>query len=132
MPPVIDRSGITGDLQTQIMAVLWRLGSGTVEEVRTALPTRYRSAYNTVQTVLTRLHERRLLDRDRQGRGYVYRPAVTEAEYLSQTIGRTLSNASTQARQAVLAELLGGLDAEELDELQQLAKEAGAQRRRSS
>jgi predicted transcriptional regulator len=126
---VADPAALNGELQTQIMAVLWRLGSGTVEEVRSALPSRYRSAYNTVQTVLNRLGERRLLERERQGRGFVYRPLVTEAEYLSQTIDRTLAGASTQARQAVLASLLGGLKAEELDELRQLAGQASRRRR---
>jgi predicted transcriptional regulator len=126
---VTDPAALNGELQTQIMAVLWRLGSGTVEEVRSALPSRYRSAYNTVQTVLNRLGERKLLERERQGRGFVYRPVVTEAEYLSQTIDRTLAGASTQARQAVLASLLGGLKADELDELRELAERATDRRR---
>jgi predicted transcriptional regulator len=47
-----------GDLQAQIMTVLWRLESGTVEQVRSGLPARYRGAYTTVQTVLNRLAER--------------------------------------------------------------------------
>ena len=39
---------IQGDLPAQIMTVLGRLQSGTVEQVRSALPTRYRGAYTTV------------------------------------------------------------------------------------
>jgi predicted transcriptional regulator len=127
---VTDRSGITGELQTQIMGVLWRLGSGTVEEVRSALPPRYRGAYNTVQTVLNRLVERDLLERERQGRGFTYRPVVSEAEYLSQNIDRALAGASSQARQAVLASLLGGLEQSEFDELRDLAQQAGVRRGR--
>ena len=38
---------LQGDLQLQIMGVLWHVGEGTVEQVRAALPPRYRSAYNT-------------------------------------------------------------------------------------
>lgn len=57
---------IQGELQAQVMAALWRLGSGTVDQVRDALPARYRSAYTTVQTVLNRLAERGLLDRERR------------------------------------------------------------------
>ena len=120
---------IHGELQAQVMSALWRLGEGTVEQVRSELPRRYRGAYNTVQTVLNRLAERDLLARERQGRGIVYRPNVTEAEYLSGTIRHTLAGASSEARQAALASIIGGLDAEELSELQKLAKEAGAVRR---
>lgn len=121
---------LTGELQSQIMAALWRLGEGSVEQVRVALPTRYRSAYNTVQTVLNRLVDRELLVRERAGRGFLYRPRVSEAAYLSQSIDRALAGASTQARQAVLASLLGGLGSGELEELRQLADQAGKQRTR--
>ena len=123
-----DLTPIQGELQTQVMATLWRLGAGTVEQVRQALPSRYQGAYTTVQTVLNRLAERGLLSREREGRGIVYRPRVSEAEYLSRTIRRTLAGASTDARQAALADLIGGMDKAELGEVQKLAKDVGRAR----
>jgi predicted transcriptional regulator len=120
---------IQGELQAQAMAALWRLGAGTVEQVRGELPSRYRGAYNTVQTVLNRLAERGLLERSREGRGYVYRPRLSEAEYLSGTIRRTLAGASSDARQAALASILGGLRPEEAAELEELARQARSERR---
>jgi predicted transcriptional regulator len=105
------RDPIHGELQAQIMGVLWRLERGTVEEVRRALPPRYRSAYNTIQTVLNRLVGRGLLSRERHGSPYVYSPRVSEAEQLQQSIAGTLAMASGQARQVVLANLVGDLDA---------------------
>lgn len=121
MPPVTEHAPIQGELQAQIMAAVWRLGAGTVEQVRSALPQRSRSAYTTVQTVLNRLAERDMLSREREGRGLVYRPMLSEAEYLSRSIDRTLAGASSEARQAALATLIGGLDADELSQLQELA-----------
>lgn len=41
-----------GDLQTEVMNTVWKLGEATVEDVRSQQPTRRRSAYTTVQTVL--------------------------------------------------------------------------------
>ena len=120
---------IQGELQAQAMAALWRLGAGTVEQVRGELPSRYRGAYNTVQTVLNRLADRGLLERERKGRGFVYRPRLSEAEYLSGTIRRTLAGASSDARQAALASILGGLRPEEAAELEELAREARSERR---
>ena len=125
-----DVTPFTGELQTQVMSALWRLGSGTVEQVRSALPPRYRGAYNTIQTVLNRLAERGLLSRTKAGNAFEYRPVVSEAEYLSHSISRTLAAASMDARQAALARLIGGLDKRELEDLQQLAKELGSSRRR--
>ena len=40
---------LQGDLQVQIMGALWRIGEGTVEEVRTALPARYRGGMDREQ-----------------------------------------------------------------------------------
>jgi BlaI family transcriptional regulator, penicillinase repressor len=121
---VADSQPIQGELQAQVMAALWRLNAGTVGQVRAELPSRYQGAYNTVQTVLNRLAERGLLTRVREGRGFVYEPAVTEVEYLSGSIRRTLSGASSGARQAALASIIGGLRPEELSELEQLARGA--------
>jgi predicted transcriptional regulator len=125
-----DVTPFTGELQTQVMSALWRLGTGTVEQVRSALPPRYRGAYNTVQTVLNRLAERGLLSRNKSGNAIEYRPVVSEAEYLSRSISQTLAAASMDARQAALARLIGGLDNDELADLQQLAREMGAKRRK--
>ena len=119
-----DSPAIQGELQSQVMAALWRVGSGTVEQVRQELPPRYQGAYNTVQTVLNRLAERGLLERSREGRGYLYRPRLSEAEYLSGSIRRTLAGASSGARQAALASIIGGLRPDELSELEELARQA--------
>jgi predicted transcriptional regulator len=126
---VTELTPVQGELQVQIMAALWRLGSGTVEQVRSALPPRYRGAYTTVQTVLNRLSERGLLARERSGTAIVYRPAMSEAEYLSRSIERTLAGASSDARQAALAQLIGTLRSDELSQVQRLADEVAARRK---
>ena len=112
------------------MAVAWRLGAGTVEQVRSALPPRYQSAYTTVQTVLNRLAERKLLTRTKEGNVFVYRPAISEDEYVSLSIERTLASASVDARQAALARLIGELDGDELSDLPALARRLEGPRRR--
>lgn len=121
---------IQGELQVQIMSALWRTEEGTVEQVRTALPRRYRGAYTTVQTVLNRLVERGMLERHKQINTYVYSPRFSEAEYLSKSIEQTLAGASSEARQVALAQLVGGLERKQLSELQRLAKKID--RRRSA
>lgn len=124
-----DVTPLQGELQSQVMAALWRLESGTVEQVRAALPGRYRSAYTTVQTVLNRLADRGLLSRQREGRGIIYRTKFSEAEYLSRSIKYTLAGASADARHAALAQLIGDLDSAELDELRKRGKELDQARR---
>ena len=125
-----DDSRISGELQTQLMAALWRLGAGTVEQVRSEIPPRYRGAYNTIQTVLNRLAERGLLSRRKVGNAFEYRPKISEADYLSRSIADTLSGASVDARQVALARLIAELDKDELSDLQRLAGEVPKKRRK--
>ena len=128
---VPDISPIQGELQTQVMAALWRIEAGTVEQVRTALPPRYRGAYNTVQTVLNRLAERGIVERRKVGNAFEYRPRFSEGEYLSRTISQALAGASNDGRRLALARLIGHLDESELSELQALAKTISGKRRGS-
>jgi predicted transcriptional regulator len=121
---------LQGELQTQIMAAIWRLEDGTVEQVRQALPTHHQGAYNTVQTVLNRLAERGLLARRREGHVIVYAPRLSEAEYLSRSMEHTLRRASSEARQVALAQLIGTLPRDEAAELGRLAEQVSTERMR--
>lgn len=111
------------------MAVMWRLEDATVDAVRQALPTRYRGAYTTIQTVLNRLAERGLLQRDKRGNVVHYRPTISEAGYVSATVEHALAGASSDAREVVLAQLIGGLDDEQLEALRQLGRDVERRRR---
>lgn len=119
---------IQGELQVQIMSVLWRLEHGTVEQVRSALPGRYRGAYTTVQTVLNRLAERGMLKRVKERNTCIYSPRITEAEYLSRSIEQTLAGASSEARTVALAQLVGNLEPDQLSQLQKVAKQIDRRR----
>jgi predicted transcriptional regulator len=126
---------ISGDLQAQIMSAIWRLERGTVAHIRSALPPRYRGAYTTVQTVLNRLSERGLLSRHRVGNAIEYRPRISEADYLSRSIAKTLAGSSSDARRTVLLRLIMDLDDAELAAVRRLVGEvpdrtANRQRRR--
>jgi predicted transcriptional regulator len=120
---VADDQRIAGEVQTQIMSAVWRLKGGTVEHVRAELPSRYRGAYTTVQTVLNRLSERGLLSRHKVGNAIEYRPRTSEAHYLSRSVARTLAGASNDARRAVLADLIAPLSEAELAAVQRPASE---------
>lgn len=121
---------LQGELQIEVMRALWRLGQGGVEDVRRALRPRRRSAYTTVQTVLNRLSERGLLERERQGKAILYTPKISEADYYSRSVRHTLANASDDARRSVLARLVGDMKPEELDEIGALAREVAKKRAR--
>jgi predicted transcriptional regulator len=82
---------LVGPLEYGCLSVVWRRGSASVGQVRADLNSRRGDrdelAYTTVMTVLARLHEKGILHRVKVGRGYVYRPAVSEEE-LVERMGR--------------------------------------------
>lgn len=128
LQPVSDGIFIQGELQSQLMFVLWRLGNATVDQARRELRPTYEGAYTTVQTVLNRLAQRGLVSRQRVGSAIEYRPRVSEGEWLTRSIVQTLAGASSDARRTVLARLITSLDPNELLELKRLANELSAAR----
>jgi len=69
-----------------------------------------------------------LVSRHKVGNAFEYRPRVSEAEYLSRSISHTLAGASKAAREAALAQLIGGLEEDELTDLRELAREMNEKR----
>ena len=64
-----------GDLQLQILKVLWERGEGTVSEVMEGL-SGSELAYTTVATMLRKMENRGLVTHRSKGRSFAYRPAV--------------------------------------------------------
>ena len=113
------------------MRVIWRIGRGSVDDVRTALPKKQRGAYTTIQTVLYRLAARGLLRREKEGKAYIYSAKVSEADYLARSLKTALAGASEAAKLVAVANLVGGLKPAEMEEINALAGEVTKTRRRA-
>lgn len=77
-----------GDLERAVMDVLWDSVPGTsdgvtVREVADALDGR-ELAYTTVMTVLDRLAGKGMVQREREGRAWRYRPAASREAHIAQ------------------------------------------------
>jgi predicted transcriptional regulator len=95
-----------GALETEVLRVLWRATSPmSPGEVRDALGGDL--AYTTVMTVLTRLHEKRLVHRSARGRAFEYGSAVTESELTARRMEEALS--TTDDRAGALSGFVGRL-----------------------
>lgn len=65
------------------MDAIWERGEATVRDVVRALSARRKDrAYTTILTVMSRLHEKSHLARERDGKTDVYRPTMTREGYL--------------------------------------------------
>jgi predicted transcriptional regulator len=99
-----------GRLEAEILAALWAADRPlTPGEVTAAL--RDELAYNTVQTILTRLQTKGAVRRERAGRAYSYTPVLDEAGMAAQRMRAMLDQSDD--RTAVLSRFLGALDDEQ-------------------
>ena len=64
-------------LELLCLNALWSIGQGSVREVRQLVAPSRALAYTTVMTVLDRLSRRGIVTRSKQGRAFVYAPAVS-------------------------------------------------------
>ncbi|MCL4545006.1 MAG: BlaI/MecI/CopY family transcriptional regulator [Chloroflexi bacterium] len=106
-----DRPGVRkvlGDLEAEIMELIWArpVGQGTtVREVFEALYERRRLAYTTVMNTMTRLARKRLLRAEKADQAYVYFPNFTQEEFIARFVGRILEDLVLSFGGAVSREL---------------------------
>lgn len=95
-----------GALENAVLQRLWERPHGaTPAEVLEALGEDL--AYTTVMTILTRLWDKGLVDRERRGRAYAYRASVSEADLAAQRMHETLRY--VQNRPEALSRFVGTL-----------------------
>ncbi len=69
-----------GDLQLKILKVLWARPDATVADVQQFVEGGAALAYTTIATMLRKMEARRLVSHREEGRSFVYRACVGEAE----------------------------------------------------
>jgi predicted transcriptional regulator len=85
------RKGL-GELEASVLEVLWLSAEPkSVRDVHRALGTKRDLAYTTVLTVLDRLHDKRLVVRQREGKAFLYEPRLTREEFLGERAARVLA-----------------------------------------
>lgn len=114
-----------GELESSVLAVLWAAdGPLTATRVNERLPGDL--AYTTVVTILSRLHDKGTLRRERVGRSYAYAPVRDEAAHTAKQMHSLLRHGSD--RRAVLARFVSDLSDEDEQLVQRLLSgESGAQ-----
>ena len=107
----------TGELEESVLQYLWVVGEpSTPAEVHAAIAPDL--AYTTVMTVLSRIFKKGLLERERHGRAYAYRPVAGEAIHRAEQMHEHLGAAGD--KHAVLSSFIETLSVDEATELRQL------------
>jgi predicted transcriptional regulator len=119
------KSGLT-KLELRIMQVIWKRGSSTVAEVQGEM--RPPLAYTTVQTVLNILERKGKLNRELEGRAFVYTAKVSEEKANGQSLRDLIERMFGGSSEELVMSLLKSrqIDAKRLAKLtEQFSKEKG-------
>jgi predicted transcriptional regulator len=108
------------DRELDVMAVLWRSGSGTVNEVREGLDDEL--AYTTVLTILRTLEDKGFVTHVAEGKAHRYLPAVTQTVAGKSALARVLDKIFGGSSEQLLTQLVSdrNLDPAELRRLRRL------------
>lgn len=111
---------LLGDRELDVMGVLWKIGSGTVGEVRQRLPADL--AYTTVLTILRNLEAKEFVARVAEGRGHRYFPRVAQKTARRKALSRMLDRLFHGSPEQLVAQLVEdeSLSAEDLRRLRAL------------
>jgi predicted transcriptional regulator len=109
------------ELEYAVLAKLWELGSASVRELHEQMGEPSGRVYTTTAKVIDRLRGKGLIQRQRRGKAFVYRPKVARPEVESaraqQAVSRLLG-ATPHAAVAALVDAVDTLDPKLLDALE--------------
>lgn len=121
-----------GDLEADVMRIMWRAGEATVQQVKNALEPERPLAYTTVMTVLSRLSEKGLLDRRKEGRAYIYFPASSKDQVAGSLLRALVDRLYAGRAGEAIAHLLEADEAVDEEELKRLEELIQARRERGA
>lgn len=118
-----------GELEREILAIVWRLGTTTAEKAREELDRPLKDS--TVRTVLRRLEEKGYLTHTVDARTFLYQPAESRQRVAGRAVKRIADWFCEGSMEALL---VGMVDSKVLDraELQRLAERIAAAQKNTS
>jgi predicted transcriptional regulator len=118
-----------GELEREILSIVWRLGTVTAEQAREELNKPLKDS--TVRTVLRRLEEKGYLAHSLENRTFFYRPSESRQKVAGRAVQRIVD---WFCEGSVEALLVGMVDSQVLDrtELQWLADRIAAAQKRKN
>lgn len=99
-----------GPLEQEVMSCVWKHKTSTARDVVKCLGQNREIAYNTIQTIMTRLVGKGLLKRKLEGKTHTYKPVATQENILQSLISQTMSGLTNQFGEEALVAFVDSLD----------------------
>lgn len=89
------------------MNALWRLGQATVRDIHAALATTRPRAYTTIMTILDRLAQKGVVERQKSGRAWLYKPQLSADQARTHAVTRLVEGFFQGSTDALASHLSG-------------------------
>jgi predicted transcriptional regulator len=109
---------------------VWQRGQATVRDVHEDLTDR-ELAYTTIMTVMTRLAQKGLLEKQRDGAAFVYQAPLSADELLRSSVRDVLAGLLTDFAQPTMSEFVETLKTDSLGRIDELKKLVDDARRKT-
>ena len=113
---------VLGPLETEIMQILWEDERSTVKKVHRQLAQQRDIAYTTVMTTMSRLADKGVLNRHREGLAYIYSPAISEEDFVSLVVRQVLDGLLNDYSDAAVDYMVDYLARNNPEDLRRLQK----------
>ncbi|MDF1545189.1 MAG: BlaI/MecI/CopY family transcriptional regulator [bacterium] len=113
------------ETELRLMEVIWRKGEATVHQILEELPQKSAPAYNSVLTIVRIMEQKGYLTHIKNGRSYVYRPAIERSDVSRKAIRKVAKNFFNDSPQQLLLNIIKSekLNADDLRELVKMIEE---------
>jgi len=123
---------ILGELESEIMEIIWSRGQATVRDVFNILCQKRDIAYTTVKTVMERLSAKRLLNQSKQSNAFVYIPSLSKESFTRSTIKEVLAGLLEDFYEPVTTQFVDSMDEVEEEKIEELAALIEKKRRKKN
>lgn len=117
---------ILGELEADIMEIVWQRGELTVRQVYEILQDIRQIAYTTVMTVMSRLADKGLLKKLKEGNAFVYRATASREEFTRTTLKKVINELMEDFAAPAISQFMDSMenvDPEKMEELSRLIEE---------
>ncbi len=119
---------VLGSLESEIMEVAWASDCEvSVRDVLEALKDDRELAYTTVMTIMSRLADKKILEKRKEKNAFLFKPTISRDEFTGQVVGGLIDdllNDFSEATMSYFVRRVGEKDRSVLEKLEHVISEA--------
>jgi len=116
---------VLGSLEAEVMEIVWEKQNCSVKDIHDELLNRRPIAYTTVMTIMSRLAEKNLLKKYKEGNAYIYTPAVSKADFSYNIVSEVMDSLFEEFPEYAISHFvkkISGENEDNINKLEQLLK----------